>query len=258
MMLQQTQVSRVVPAFEKFLRQFPSFAALARAPQSDVLRLWKGLGYNRRARSLHQAAQLVITKHHGRLPADDAALRALPGVGAYTSQAIRAFVFDEPVIAVDTNANRILARVFLNRDTLTSAQIKKFAPQLAAAKMGGRSDAASLMDFGALVCTSRAPHCSECPLRDSCLSAPRFLRGEIAPLTRRTQSPFQQTDRFLRGRIIDVLRNGNVDSASLFKHVRKLRPDLQSKKFRKLLADLEAERLIQKNTKRGKSLYSLA
>ena len=109
-MLQQTQVDRVVPYYERFLAAFPTPAACAAAGPAAVVRLWSGLGYNRRALNLHRAAAAIVAEHGGVVPHDDAALRALPGVGPYTARAVRAFAFGDDVAAVDTNGVRVLAR----------------------------------------------------------------------------------------------------------------------------------------------------
>ena len=109
-MLQQTQVDRVVPAYERFLAAFPTPAACATAGPAAAVRQWSGLGYNRRALNLHRAATVVLADHGGMVPQEDASLRALPGVGPYTARAVRAFAFGEDVAAVDTNGVRVLAR----------------------------------------------------------------------------------------------------------------------------------------------------
>ena len=109
-MLQQTQVERVVPHYERFLAAFPTPAACTAAGPAAVVRLWSGLGYNRRALHLHQAATAVVADHGGVVPHGDAALRALPGVGPYTARAVRTFAFGDDVAAVDTNGVRVLAR----------------------------------------------------------------------------------------------------------------------------------------------------
>jgi A/G-specific adenine glycosylase len=257
-MLQQTQVSRVVPIFEQFLKRFPTFVSLAHAPQRDVISAWKGLGYNRRALALQRSAKIVLREHGGHLPSDETTLRQLPGVGAYTAQAIRAFVFNEPVIALDTNAERILARYFHNSDVLARQKVQPLLKRLASLGMGRRVDAASLMDFGALVCTARTPRCSECPLRASCRSARRFLSGNVAAKTRRRGIPFRLTDRFLRGRIVDLLREKKYKKSQMLQTLRGLRPDLQSETFHRLLGDLEREGLIKRASQGGSPHYQLA
>ena len=110
-MLQQTQVDRVIPAFERFVAQFPDFAVLAGASRADVVRAWRGLGYNSRAVRLHELARAIRDRHAGELPRDESSLRALPGVGPYTVRAIRAFAFGEDVVAIDTNVRRIVHRM---------------------------------------------------------------------------------------------------------------------------------------------------
>ena len=112
-MLQQTQVERAVPAFERFVARWPDFAALAAASQADVVRAWEGLGYNSRAIRLHRLTKLVCERHGGELPRDEAALRALPGGGPYTARAVAAFAFDADVVALDTNVRRIIHRTQL-------------------------------------------------------------------------------------------------------------------------------------------------
>ena len=110
-MLQQTQASRVEPAFEAFLRRFQDLAALAAASRADVIEAWSGLGYNRRAIALHEAVRAVVREHGGRLPREVDALRALPGVGPYTASAVASIGFGDPVAAIDTNVRRVVARV---------------------------------------------------------------------------------------------------------------------------------------------------
>jgi len=124
-MLQQTRVEAVVPHFERFLARFPSVSALAAAPSDDVLHAWSGLGYYRRARQLHAAAALVVREHAGRLPADEPALRALPGIGRYTAGAIRSIAFGEPAPIVDGNVARVLSRVYALRGAPGEARREK-------------------------------------------------------------------------------------------------------------------------------------
>src|SRR6059058_570319 len=111
-MLQQTQVSAVIPYYNEWLRRFPNFGAVARASESDILHAWQGLGYYARARNLHAAAKIVNARHGGRFPHDLAAIRALSGIGRYTANALATFAFDQPVPIVETNTDRVLARLF--------------------------------------------------------------------------------------------------------------------------------------------------
>jgi A/G-specific adenine glycosylase len=170
-MLQQTQASRVTPAFERFVRHFPTLRALAAAPLGAVLREWSGLGYNRRARDLHRIARLFP---HG-LPTTAPELDALPGIGAYTAGAIACFAFHRRVPFADTNIQRVLGRLFLGR-----LATNKEAVELDARAMPARSFDLwhhALMDLGAAICKPKDPNCDECPLKAEC----RYARGSAGP-----------------------------------------------------------------------------
>lgn len=205
-MLQQTQVSRVIPKYEAFLAKFPDWPALAAAKQSDVVRMWDGLGYNRRAMMLHKLAQHVGT---GELPSDGAALRALPGIGDYTAEAVRAFAFRVRGAApVDTNIERILKRVF-GAHTKDRKAIQALANEVVPSDSWSWNHA--MMDLGATVCTARAPACESCPLRTMCVSYP--CAGN--DVKKRPQAKFADSDRMYRGRIIAVLRGKAKDPEAL-------------------------------------------
>jgi A/G-specific adenine glycosylase len=214
-MLQQTQVERVVPLFEAFVARWPDFAALAAASQADVVRAWKGLGYNSRAVRLRDLARLVCEKYGGELPRDEALLRELPGVGPYTARAIAAFGHGADVPAVDTNVRRIVHRTQLGIEwppKATPQQLDAIAGRLVPAGAGHAFNSA-MMDLGASVCTARVPKCLICPLQQVCaaapLSAPDLAAAAAryaAPAGERKRVPFEQTDRFVRGRIVDRLR----------------------------------------------------
>ena len=166
-MLQQTQVSRVAPAFERFMTRFPTLGALAAAPLAAVLREWSGLGYNRRARDLHRIAR----QYPNGLPRTVALLDALPGIGAYTAGAVATFAFGQRVAFADVNIKRVLGRVFLGRPGTDQEGI-----DLDARAMPKRSSDLwhhALMDLGATICTARDPQCGVCPLNTDC----RFARG---------------------------------------------------------------------------------
>src|SRR5258706_260218 len=146
-MLQQTRVEAVVPHYERFLARFPSVHALAEAHADDVLHAWSGLGYYRRARQLHAAAALVVREHAGTLPADEPALRALPGIGRYTAGAIRSIAFGEPAPIVDGNVARVLSRVYALRGAAgavrhgilkTAYEVEAFVARANAAPRGSR------------------------------------------------------------------------------------------------------------------------
>ncbi len=169
-MLQQTQVTSVIPYYHAWMQRFPDFGALAAASEHEVLHAWQGLGYYARARNLRAAAQSVVTQHSGRFPRLSSAIRDLPGVGRYTANAVRTFAFNQSVPIVEANIARLLARLFdlqipidtsCGRDTLW-----RYATELLANRNAGLYNSA-LMDLGALVCTSR-PSCGVCPVRKFC------------------------------------------------------------------------------------------
>lgn len=164
-MLQQTQVSRVVDFYPRFLKRFPTIAALARARPKAVMEQWDGLGYYARARNLHKLAQEVTQRHDGRLPDSPEDLRTLPGVGPYTAGAVACFAYEQPVAAVDTNVKRVLGRVFRKKDVWGLATVIMPKNGKTAWKLNQ-----ALMELGALVCVARKPKCPECPVRRECLS----------------------------------------------------------------------------------------
>jgi A/G-specific adenine glycosylase len=202
-MLQQTQASRVVPAYERFLVAFPSIGALGTASRADVLRAWDGLGYNRRAIALSSAARLIALEHGGTVPRDARALRSLPGVGPYTAAAVASIAFGVPVAAVDTNARRIVARVHLGAepDDVPAAKVRELAEAWLDRSAPGAWNQA-LMDLGREVCRPR-PRCSICPLAARC----RFLASGAEPRpSGRRQPRFEGSPRQVRGAVIRTLR----------------------------------------------------
>jgi A/G-specific adenine glycosylase len=170
-MLQQTQVATVIPYFERFLAAFPRLADLAAADEQDVLRLWAGLGYYRRARDLHRAARQVVAEHAGRLPTDPDVLRSLPGFGRYTCNAVLSQAHDLRLPILEANSARVLSRLLALREDPRQAVAQKklwqAAEDLLPARRAGAFNQA-LMELGALVCTAQSPHCSECPLAEHC------------------------------------------------------------------------------------------
>ncbi len=168
-MLQQTTVQTVKGYFERFLDRFPDIGALAAAPSAAVMQAWAGLGYYSRARNLHACAQAVVASHGGRFPADEAALLALPGIGAYTAGAVAAIAFDLPAVAVDGNVERVLSRVYALEEPLPRAKatIRKLALALLPGERSG-DFAQALMDLGATICTPKRPACALCPWSQPC------------------------------------------------------------------------------------------
>ena len=214
LMLAQTQVDRVVPSFEAFVARFPDFHALGRASPADVLREWKGLGYNSRAVRLHRLAKVVVERHRGALPSERDELRSLPGIGPYTAAAIRAFAFDIDDAPIDTNVRRIVHRLFFALEYPRAAAPHELEARARALVPPGRAHDwnSALMDLGATICTARAPKCLLCPLRAQCAAAPidaaklERLRAAVKRRTPQESIPFERTPRHARGRIVDRLR----------------------------------------------------
>ena len=217
LMLQQTQVARVVPRYRAFLSRFPTPAACAAAPVGDVLRAWAGLGYNRRALNLHAAATAIVERHGGQLPAELDALRALPGVGDYTARAVLVFAFERHHGVVETNSARVLARAVAGA-RLSTREAQSLADALVP---GGRSWEwnQAMLDLGATLCTKREPRCEQCPVAFVCA----WRQGRTAGVdpavgsagTSGTQSVFAGSDRQGRGRLVDALRLGPLRSDAI-------------------------------------------
>jgi A/G-specific adenine glycosylase len=202
-MLQQTQAARVVQAYERFLARFPTVAALARASRADVVRAWEGLGYNRRAVALSEAARAIVRDHGDRVPADPDELKRLPGVGPYTAAAVASFGHGVAVAAVDTNVRRVVARARLGRepaDVLPRVLDDEAERWLDRRHPGEWNQA--LMDLGREVCRPR-PRCEACPIARDC----RF-RKSVRPRSggKRSKPPFEGSTRHVRGAIVAVLR----------------------------------------------------
>jgi A/G-specific adenine glycosylase len=211
-MAQQTQAERAAEAWTRFMTEFPTVEALAEATPAAVLRAWRGLGYNRRALALREAARRIVRDHGGRVPEDIAALRSLPGVGPYTARAVAALAFGQPQAAVDTNVARVLGRALGapgEDEPVDRAALQRLADSaLPTAEPGAWTHA--LMDIGATVCRIRAPRCEECPLEPWCrfAAARSPATGASAGRARSGQTPpFPATTRWLRGRILDRLRD---------------------------------------------------
>lgn len=216
-MSQQTQLSRVVPAYQRFLEQFPTPAACAGASLGDVLRAWEGLGYNRRARSLHRAARVMVADHHGQVPSDLVDLLALPGVGPYTARAVSAFAFEVDVGVVDTNTGRILSRAVAGT-SLTRGSAQSLVDSMVPKRRAWEFNQA-LLDLGATVCVPTDPVCGSCPISRRCrwrasgYAIPDPARGSAGVST--PQSDFAGSDRQGRGRLIDALRRGTVPAVDV-------------------------------------------
>ena len=191
LMLQQTQVSRVLEFYRRFLERFPDLHALAKARPQRVLDAWEGLGYYARARNLHKLAKHVTATRDGVIPNDPAELRSLPGVGAYTAGAVASFAYEKRAALVDTNVARVLHRVFAPElDPKSGAGLKRLwhIAELLLPRTGRVvwTHNQALMELGALVCSARSPKCGECPVHQVCASRERFARSDaLVPLTRK-------------------------------------------------------------------------
>lgn len=204
---QQTQAARAAEAWTRLIAQFPTPAALAAASPATAIRAWRGLGYNRRALALRAAAITIVVEHGGQVPDTFEDLLRLPGIGPYTARAVLAIAFDRNVAALDTNIRRVVGRAFLgDAAAMPSRRIQELADGFVP-----RGEAAAwthaLMDVGARFCRKRDPRCDACPLAAHC----RYLAAGRPPgpstSTSRPSRPFSETNRWLRGRILDRLRD---------------------------------------------------
>jgi A/G-specific adenine glycosylase len=218
-MLQQTPVARVLPAYDAWIRRWPTPSALAADAPGEAVRMWGRLGYPRRALRLHQAATAVEERHDGVVPADIDALRALPGVGEYTAAAVAAFAYRQRAVVLDTNVRRVVARAFAGAE-LPPRSVSKPERALAESLLPSDDETAAawsvgLMELGALLCTATSPRCLPCPIRDHCQWRIDGYPPDGGP-PRKAQT-YAGTDRQCRGRILAVLREaeGDVPAAAV-------------------------------------------
>jgi A/G-specific adenine glycosylase len=217
---QQTQMSRVLETYDRWMAAFPTLASCAAAPRAEILRVWGRAGYPRRAVALHETARRCRDEHAGALPRDREALLALPGVGPFTASIVQCFGFGDDAAAVDTNIVRVIGRIVFGdlqpaRDTAPRA-IAAAAERLLRPGTAARWNPA-LMDYGARVCTPH-PRCEACVVSSLCAARPRFAAGERAEPVR-AQGAFAGSDRQWRGRILHVLRErtGETTTAALWR-----------------------------------------
>jgi A/G-specific adenine glycosylase len=206
-MLQQTPVARVLPAYETWLARWPVPSSLAAAPASDAVRQWGRLGYPRRALRLHAAARTMTEQHGGEVPSSITALRALPGVGAYTAAAVASFAFGQRHAVLDTNVRRVLARL-INGKAQPSASPTAAEARLAESLLPTESGLAPLwsvavMELGAVVCTAARPRCTACPVAAACAW---HRAGSPAAVQPGRGQRYEGTDRQCRGNLLAVLR----------------------------------------------------
>src|SRR5437868_2908552 len=226
-MLQQTQVDRVLPKYHQFLTAFPTLADLAAASTAEVISVWVPLGYNRRAISLQAIARQVMTEYNGQIPDSIDELLKLKGIGRYTAGAIACFAYRKQVATVDTNIRRVLQRIFLGLEhsepKLNDVQSLALAEQVLPAGEAYNWNQA-LMDLGATVCTSSNPQCTRCPVQENCCAYAEMSQHSLFPSgivlrqlrkvaekeanyqAKNQAQPFTSTNRYFRGRIVDFLR----------------------------------------------------
>ena len=244
---QQTQMSRVLQIYDRWMAAFPNVAALAAAGRAEVLRVWARAGYPRRAANLHEAARVCVERYDGKLPRDREAILALPGVGPFTAAIIQTFGFGDDAAAVDTNIVRVLGRVVTGdlqpaKET-PAATIAALAERLLPRGEASRWNPA-LMDYGAKVCLPR-PRCEECVVASLCAARPRFAGGETAEPVR-AQGAWHGSDRMWRGRIMQVLRDLPEDrghTTTIAALMRRVQPGDERARVRALLDGLARDGL---------------
>jgi A/G-specific adenine glycosylase len=261
-MLQQTQVSRVLEKYPLFLKRFPTLEKLSRARTSEVIRGWQGMGYNNRAVRLQQLARHVVNDLGGRLPSTPAELEKLPGVGRYTAHAVACLAFGKPLPVVDTNVERVLTRLF--PDTFKNHRPRSRHSKLlwdVAEEILPRRQASdwnqALMDLGARICTAAAPKCGICPVRRFCPSAHRTVRA-ASSLSKSEPGRDGVPNRIYRGRVVEVLRNlgrgQEIRAGHLGRQIKRKFGKTDSPWLARLLKDLQRDGLV-KLTKSGSSFH---
>ncbi|EKD78249.1 MAG: hypothetical protein ACD_41C00384G0004 [uncultured bacterium] len=262
MMLQQTQVDRVIERYTCWLKRFPTVQSLGQASPADALRAWSGLGYNRRALALHQIAQHVVNEHHGRFSKDVNDLMKFKGIGEYTAHAIAVFAYRQPVPLVDTNIKRVLGRIFLGYKQLARQRDEEdvfweLSRQIIARSKRSYDLNQGLMDFGALVCTAKQPKCHTCPMQTICKSYPAILRANPERLRvkpkRHEPLYFGQPRRIWRGRILRYLHT--ISPATLPTIGRAIQPDWQAKRLPWLTSVVHTLEKDQMVVRRGVTVH---
>ena len=206
-MLQQTQVETVKPYFQRFIREFPTVKKLAAADEQNVLRHWEGLGYYRRARQLHAAAQVIVTQHKGKFPREITTLQTLPGIGRYTAGAIASIAYDERVPILEANTIRLFARLIGYQQIPTTSTGQRILWQTATEILPRKNIAQfnqGVMELGSLVCTPKNPRCSDCPVSALCAAREAGLQEEI-PL----QGPKKEFTHLYEAAVV-VRKKGNI------------------------------------------------
>ena len=253
-MLQQIQVKRAIPFYERFLARFPTVRTLAEAPLSDAIRVWGDLGRYRRVVNLHRTARIIVEEHGGRIPPDPEVLVKLPGIGPYTAGAVACFAYERDVPFFDTNMHRVLHRVFFGPDVpAATAKPREVMEQAAGLVPPGRGWAwnQAVMEFGALRCTARRPACGDCPLGDHCKARPKMAGAlAAAPRAKRdgTGPRYEDTNIYLRGRVLARLREASApDGLALPDLARRLGgdSDVDPRRLKEIVGGLERDGLLK-------------
>lgn len=248
-MLQQTQVDRVIPKYAAFLSRFPTLACLAGARLTEVLRVWVGLGYNSRALRLWRCARAIARDYGGVVPSEVETLRGLPGIGTYTAAAIAAFAFGASEPVVDVNVRRVLSRAMIGRDDASAARVALIA-RAALPRTGNARWAQGLMDIGSRFCRS-SPRCEGCPLRAACAYARHG--GHRARAARRVQGAFVDSERYYRGRIVRLLcARSSVTLADLGRQVKERFDARDAAWLERIAHKLARDGLIRIDERRGR------
>ena len=264
-MLQQTQVDRVLPKYFQFLAAFPTLADLAAASTADVISVWVPLGYNRRAVNLQFIARQVMAEYNGLIPHTIEELLKLKGIGRYTAGAIACFAYYKQVATVDTNIRRVLHRIFLGLEQpeprANDAQMLTLAEQVLPVGEAYNWNQA-LMDLGATICTSSNPQCTRCPLQTTCAAYQEmsqyslFPSGTVLRQIRKVAEkkaayptqPFTSTNRYFRGRVVDLLRslplNTRMPLAEVGQHIKPSYSEDDLPWLQKLIAGLAKDGLV--------------
>jgi len=238
-MLQQTQVVRVIPKYQAWLRRWPTARALALASLADVMKLWTGLGYNRRAKMLRDAARLVVEQHGGRWPTNIVTLPTLPGFGPYTAAAVAVFSGRVRATMIDTNVRRVIGRWFFGIRHVPPNRIERAAEDVLPATKADEWHHA-LMDLGATVCLPR-PKCELCPVRDLCDAYPQILT--IKPKRRTPVTRFIDSQRYVRGRIMARLTRGSMRRSDLILELR-MKYELPNERTKRAITSLINDGLL--------------
>jgi A/G-specific adenine glycosylase len=255
-MLQQTQVSRVLQKYPVFLRQFPDFSSLAHARTSDVIRAWAGMGYNNRAVRLQQIAKEIMDDNNGRLPSDIHILQKFSGIGRYTAYAVACFSFGKHTAVVDTNVRRILVRLFHRQ--VRSLDEWELAESILPKRKAYEWNQA-LMELGNTLCRAAHPRCVDCPVKQYCPSAFQIRKPKKSNTRKNHRAMIP--NRIYRGRIIAQLRTMNhrqsIESNQLLQLIRPEPRDQNQKWFSMILTGLLRDGLIQIHSQKAKSFISL-